>query len=173
MFVEPIEVLRKLELPKDSKAVDLGSGSGGWSLPLARILEDGEVVAVDVLEEPLSSLKGKARLEGLGNIRAVVGNAESNIVELATSGFDLVLMTNLLFQVDDKSALFRLAQRILKPGGRLLVVDWKKESLLAPKTGSVSPTEIKELAANFDFQIEKEFPAGDYHFALVFSKLWS
>mgnify|MGYP001611054209 FL=1 len=52
-FLNPTEILRQLELKKDMVACDFGSGSGGWAIPLAKILEEGRVYAIDILEEPL------------------------------------------------------------------------------------------------------------------------
>jgi len=76
MFVNPEETLKQLNLAKEMTAIDVGSGSGGWTLPLAKILEDGLVLAVDILEEPLSALQGKARHAGITNVRLVLGDIE-------------------------------------------------------------------------------------------------
>ncbi|MCL5011103.1 MAG: class I SAM-dependent methyltransferase [Patescibacteria group bacterium] len=170
MFLEPATILKRLGLSKEMSAVDLGSGSGSWVLPLARILEDGQVTAVDVLEEPLSALQSRARLEGLANIKTLVADAENEIRQLASEAFDLVLATNLLFQVEDKKTVFKLAFRVLKPGGKLLVVDWRKEAILGPKTGRVSEFEAEDIAEETGFQKEKEVEAGEYHYGLVFIK---
>lgn len=170
MFLEPLTILKQLGLRKEMTAVDLGSGSGSWVLPLARILEDGQVWAVDILEEPLSALQGRARLEGLANIKTIAADAEGDIRHLPSESFDLVLATNLLFQVEDKKAVSKLAWRILKPGGKLLVVDWRKEAFLGPKTGRVSEFEVEDIAEETGFQKEKEVESGEYHYGLVFVK---
>ena len=44
-------------------AADFGCGSGGWAIPLAKKLEEGKVYAIDILEEPLSALRARAKLE--------------------------------------------------------------------------------------------------------------
>jgi len=79
-------------------------------------------------------------------------------------------MTNLLFQVEDKKQVFKQADRILKQRGKILVVDWKPNNLLEPKKGKISADEVKKIAKEFDFELKKEFSAGDYHYALVFEK---
>lgn len=151
-------------------AADFGSGSGGWTIPLAKKLDDGEVFAIDIQEEPLSALGGRARLEGISNIRKVVADVEARIGELKESSCDLVLMTDLLFEVENKKAVFQEAERVLKRGGKVLVVDWLPEASLGPKDGRVSSEEVKEIAKNLKFRLEKEFKAGDYHYGLVFAK---
>ncbi|MDO8264780.1 MAG: class I SAM-dependent methyltransferase [Candidatus Parcubacteria bacterium] len=170
-FLNPITILNNLELREDMAAVDLGAGSGGWVIPLAKRLKYGKVYAVDILEEPLSALKGRANIERLANILTVRANveSESGIRELNEKSADLILMTNLLFQLEKKERVFNEAKRILKSGGNVLIVDWKAGSPLGPRTGIVSIEEVKKLAKKSGFKFEKEFPAGTYHYALVFS----
>lgn len=150
-------------------AADFGSGSGGWVIPLAKILEDGHIFAVDILEEPLSALRSKVKLEKLSNVDAIKADVEKGTSLLADS-CDLVLMTNLLFQAENKSGILEEGKRVLKQGGNILVVDWKSESPLGPKEGRVSTEEVKNLANNANLKLEQEFSAGNYHYALVFKK---
>ena len=169
-FVNPTQLLEQIGLRPNMMAADFGSGSGGWAIPLARKLEEGQVFAVDIQEEPLSALEGKAKLQGLSNIRRIVADIEEKIPQLKDLFFDLVLMTDLLFQIDDKEAAFMEAKRVLRIGGRILVVEWLSGASLGPEDGAVSPEEIKEIAKNLGFHLEKEFKAGDYHFAITFTK---
>ncbi|MDI6883113.1 MAG: class I SAM-dependent methyltransferase [Patescibacteria group bacterium] len=170
MFVNPIEVLNQLELKKDMTAADFGSGAGGWTIPLAKILEKGYVFAVDIQEEPLSALGGKAKSQNILNIKKIIANVEERIPQIPAFSCDLVLMTDFLFQIEEKEAVFQEAKRILKPGGKILVVEWKPEASLGPKEGKVSQEEVKEIAKNLGFNLEKEFKAGDYHYGLIFIK---
>lgn len=170
-FLDPKEVLEKLPLKENMIAADFGSGSGGWAIPLAKKLEEGKVYAIDLLEEPLSALRAKARLERLYNIQTVLANVEKGIAILRDASCNLVLMTNLLFQCEDKRKVLEEGKRILKPGGRILVVDWKKDTALGPKEGRVLPEEVKKTAEEIGgLRVEKEFDAGNYHYALVFTK---
>jgi ubiquinone/menaquinone biosynthesis C-methylase UbiE len=168
-FLEPGEVLNKLDLRKDMIAADFGSGSGGWVLPLAKKLEDGKVYSIDILEDPLSALKAKANLDKISNIETIESNIEKTS-KLLTSTCDLVLITNLLFEVEDKKFVLEEAKRVLKPEGEILVVDWKKDVLLGPKGREVSLNEIKKIAEELDLKLEKEFDAGLYHWVLLFKK---
>ena len=171
-FLKPEKILKELELKKDMKAVDFGSGSGGWAIPLAKKLEDGKVYSVDVQESALSALKGRAELENIINIETVLCDLEkAEGLELIDNFFDLVLMTNLLFQLQDKQQVLKEAKKILKKGGQLLVVDWKEEVSLGPKEGKISSQELKKIIKNLGFKLNKEFEAEDYHYDLVFTKI--
>jgi ubiquinone/menaquinone biosynthesis C-methylase UbiE len=170
-FVNPEEVLSQLELQKEMIAADFGSGSGGWVIPLAKKLEDGKVCAIDVLEEPLSALKSKAKIEKISNIETIRANIEAKEGSgLKENLLDLVLMTNILFEVENKKAIFDEAKRVLKKNGKILVVDWKPESAVGPKEKRISPEELKKVAKNAGLTLEKDFQAGDYHYGLVFTK---
>ena len=152
-------------------AADFGCGSGGWVIPLAKRLEQGLVYAIDIQEEPLSALESKMKLEGIQNIRKVLSDIEiENGSKIPASSCELVLMTNLLFQIEKKKGVFMEANRVLKKNGKVLVVDWKPESSLGPEQGRVSSEEVKELAQETKLKLKKEFSAGDYHYGLVFEK---
>ncbi|HXK31897.1 MAG: hypothetical protein A2Z68_02185 [Candidatus Nealsonbacteria bacterium RBG_13_38_11] len=168
-FLDPEKILQKLKLEEDMIAADFGSGSGGWAIPLARKLEYGKVFAIDVLEEPLSSLEAKAKLAKISNIKTILADIETGS-KVWDYGCDLVLMTNLLFQCEDKKKVLEEGKRVLKKGGRILVVDWAKDTALVPKDKIISPTKVKEIARNLGLKAEKEFAAGPYHFGLVLVK---
>ena len=168
-FIDPEEVLKQLKLEKNMTACDFGSGSGGWALPLAKKLEEGKIYAIDILEEPLSALRAKIKLGKILNIEVIKSDVEKTS-RLLPESCDLVLMTNLLFQCENKKSALEEGKRVLKPGGKILVVDWKEETPLGPKGGRVSPEEVKALAKELNLKVEKEFEAGLYHWALILVK---
>ena len=175
-FLNPNEVLNQLKLLGEMIAADFGSGSGGWAIPLAKILEEGKVYAIDILEEPLSALRAKAKLGKIFNIEIIRADIEKG-AKLLKESCDLVLMTNLLFQCEDKKMVLEEGRRILKPGGKILVVDWTptlpppSQPLVGPLPAQrVSPEDIKKIAEELDLKVEKEFEAGAYHYGLIFTK---
>ncbi len=168
-FLNPKEILEKLKLTEEMKGIDLGSGSGGWAIPLAKILEEGRVYAVDVLEEPLSALKSKANLERITNIETIIADVEKRI-KLPDETADIVLITNLLFQCYDKNGVIAEAKRLLKPKGKILIVDWIKDNPATGEIEKVSFEGIKYFIKSQGLKIEKEFPAGTYHLALILVK---
>jgi len=168
-FLNPQEVLNELKIEGEMIAADFGSGSGGWAIPLAKRLKFGKVYAVDILEEPLSALKSKAEIQKVYNIETINSNVEKGI-KLPDLSCDLVLLTNLLFQIEDKKRVLTEAKRVLKKGGKILVVDWLPEALQGPREGRVLPEEVKKIAKNLNLKLEKEFRTGIYHYGLIFIK---
>jgi len=170
-FLNPVDVLNQLRLSPDMNAADFGCGSGGWVLPLARKLTAGKIYAIDLLPEVLSVLEARSKAEKLYNIKTVCSSLESKQSStLQSNSMDLILMTNLLFEVEDRKAVMDEGKRVLRAGGKLLVVDWKENSPMGPEKDRISAEEVKGIAKDLDLKLEKEFNASDYHYALVFSK---
>jgi len=175
-FLDPEKVLAQIELNRNMIACDFGSGAGGWVIPLAKRLRKGKVYALDIQEEMLSALKGRANLERVFNIEMILCDLERpKGLKLKDNSIDLVLMTNLLFQIENKKQIFKEAKRILRGGGEILVVDWMppihhpEKTSFGPKK-RVSPEEVKKMAKEMGLKLKKEFVAGDYHYGLVFTK---
>jgi ubiquinone/menaquinone biosynthesis C-methylase UbiE len=169
-FLKPDEILGRLGLQKTMTAADFGCGSGGWSIPLAKILNEGRVYSIDVLEGPLFVLNNSAKVAGIFNIQTMNSNVESG-TKLIPGSCDLVLMTNLLFQCEYKKAVLNEGKRVLKPGGKILVVDWKKSQNFGPRERSVSLEEVKIIATGLGMKVENEFVASPYHWGLVLAKV--
>jgi len=169
-FLNPDKVLDNLILWPDMQAADFGCGSGGWTIPLAKRLRKGEVYGlvygVDILDAPISALASKALLEKISNIKTVKTDLE-NGCPFGDNSMDVVLATNIFFQVEDKSKLLDEIKRVLKPNGQALVVDWLAEASLGPKEGKISAGEMKKMAEKAGFKVKKEFEAGKYHYGLI------
>ena len=171
-FVDPENILDQLQLKPDMVAAEFGCGSGGFLIPLAKRLEDGLVYGIDILEAPLSSLKSRAMIENVANIRIILSDLErtrgSTISDLSV---DLVFIPNVLFQAEDKDAIITEAERILKKQGELIIIDWLPQASQGPAQNErIAPKEIKKIAQELNFKLEEEFKAGKYHFVLVFKK---
>jgi ubiquinone/menaquinone biosynthesis C-methylase UbiE len=168
-FLNPVNILNQLYLREDTVACDFGCGSGGWVVPLAKILSKGKVFAVDILQEPLSALEEKLRREKLFNVSPMLADAEKG-VKIMEDSVDLVLLTNILFQAEERNKILEESKRILKSEGKALVVDWKPESPVGPRE-RVSKEDAIKLAAQTGLGLEKEIEAGKYHWGVIFVKI--
>lgn len=119
---------------KGQRVLDLAGGTGDLAARLARLVgPEGEVVLADINGAMLAH--GRARLmdQGIaGNVRFVQANAES--LPFPDQYFDCITIAFGLRNVTDKDAALRSMLRVLKPGGRLLVLEFSKPSVpgLAP-----------------------------------------
>jgi len=150
-------------------AADFGSGSGGWVIPLAKKLNKGKIFAIDVQEEMLSALKGKAEIEKIYNIETKRQDLEKGS-GLREDSLDLVLMTNLLFQIDDPEKIIEDAKKVLKSGGKILIIDWLEDSAIGPKESRIPEKTVSKMAEDAGLILEKYFKASPYHWGLIFKK---
>jgi SAM-dependent methyltransferase len=90
--------------------------------------------------------------------------------KLADASCDLVLISNLLFQLEDKTVPLAEAKRILKPRCRLVIIDWQESfGGMGPIKGHVVDKKTAhELANDAGFELMREFDAGAHHYGLIF-----
>ena len=172
-FLNPEKVIKDFNIKKGMEIADFGCGAGYFTIPIAESVgKNGKVYAFDVLRTALESVRSKARVNGLENIELIRTNLElPNGSGLNNSSVDIVLMANILFQSPKKSAILKEAGRILKKGGRLIVIDWKNDQPMGPpKKFIVSKDLVKNLAEKKGLKFDREIPAGNRHWGIIFIK---
>jgi len=173
-FIEPAKVIAYFELRPDTQVADFGAGTGAYALAMSRaILPNGKVYAVDVQKELLITLRNSIQSEHIENIELLWGDIETlGGSKLGDQMMDFVLISNVLFQTKAGYQLAIEAKRVLKPGGCLAVIDWTDSfGNMGPTSDMIVPaTEAKKIFESAGFQFEKDFPAGDRHYGLIFKK---
>lgn len=108
-----------------SSIVDIGAGTGLFSVAFARLAPRATVYAADLSETMLSWMSEHLPDDVAGRVLPL--KSEESSVPLSNGVADLVLMIALYHELDDPAASLAEAWRLLRPGGRLLIVDWKRE----------------------------------------------
>lgn len=118
----PDDVLRAMELTPAMRVADVGAGTGYFAVRLARAVPDGEVIATDVEPDMVRYLDERARREGLPNLRAMLGTPSAS--GLAPESVDRILVVDVWHHLTDRVAYARDLFAAIRPGGKLVVVDF-------------------------------------------------
>jgi ubiquinone/menaquinone biosynthesis C-methylase UbiE len=152
----------------------LGCGTGIYAiLGGEKVGKDGKVFAVDIQQDVLVNVRDKAKDAGLSNVETIWADIETEKgTKLADEYVDGVLMSNILFQLEDKGAAIREVYRILKKGGRLMIIDWTdSHGHLGPTPEHVfKQADAKQMLMDSGFVYGDEYDLGDHHYGLVFVK---
>lgn len=173
-FVDPKAVIQQLGALSRNVVADFGCGAGYFSIESARAVgEKGLVYAIDVLPSALEAIESQARTQGFQNIVPKRANLEQeNGSGLPPVSIDWVIAKDIFFQNKNRDIMMREIARILRPGGRVLVMEWTKEDMgVGPDMAlRVSPDELKALAGQAGFSFERDVPVGAFHFAFIAKK---
>lgn len=173
-FLKPESVSSALAVAAGMKVADFGCGSGEFSKFVARgVGESGLVSAIDVRQSQLDALKVTTDLLRLKNIVFIRGNLEKEGgSKLETGGQDMVMMHDILFQSSQKDKMAAEAYRVLRSGGRVTVIDWKKgvPGFGPPEELRSSPEAVQKIFESVGFKKQGDFDASRFHFGIIFSK---
>ncbi len=170
-FLNPDKVVRLLPLKEGMTVADFGCGSGYFSIAIAKVIQpSGKVIALDIWKQALESLNFRART---ANLSHVVTTQWANLEKergshLTNDSCDLVLISNILFEVDNKNAIIAEAHRILKPEGILVLIEWEKDKLPSKEfLHSLSKDDALILLEKYGFKLERELALGATHYGFI------
>jgi ubiquinone/menaquinone biosynthesis C-methylase UbiE len=149
---------------------DIGAGTGYFSLPFARaIAPEGRVLAVDLQPEMLAILRSKLQSPGMpGNIQLLEGTATQT--GIAVRRCDLVFLANIWHELDDHATVLCEMVRILKPGGRIAILDWRHDLAGPPGPPAdhrVARDTTTSMLVHAGWQIRYSRAFGQYSYLVV------
>lgn len=179
-FLEPERIVQYFDLEKGDYAADFGAGHGFFTIPMARAIGNGgKVYAVDIQKPVLEIIRAKARIGHLLNIETIWADLdEPGGSRIKDDFIDLVIVANFLFQAEKKDVVLQEAYRILRPGGRMAAIEWDSPENIEISRFQVGPPaelrvkkeQLKELAMQAGFRLDREFEAGSHHYGILFKK---
>ncbi len=155
------------------RIADFGCGAGHIGILAAQKTgKDGRMVAVDIMEDKLDSFRARAKAVGLENVETKRANLEVlGSTALADGSQDMVILVNILFQSTKKADILKESKRVLKPGGILALVEWKKGTpggFGPPQELRTDPEVMQSLCEGEGFILTRPFNAGQFHYGLIF-----
>ncbi len=120
------EVIERLKLKPGDIVADIGSGSGVFSIPMAKaIAPNGILYAVDIDQKMLDYVVARGKKEGVTNIKSVLG--EYDDPKLPVKDVDVAFFHRVLHMIEHRQAYVNSTAKYMKPDGRIVVIDKNPE----------------------------------------------
>ena len=150
--------------------VDIGAGLGFFAIPFSRQVAQGKVYACDISEEMLDYLREAINAEGVVNVEPV--HMEEVAVPLPDGVGDVLFMANLHHELDHPELSMGESLRLLRPGGRIAIMDWKPEETPKgpPLHVRVAPATVRSQLAAAGFTAVCDHDLLPYHYVITADK---
>jgi cyclopropane fatty-acyl-phospholipid synthase-like methyltransferase len=147
----PARVIDALQLKSGMKVADIGAGTGYFSMRLARV-PGVSVFAVDIEPKMVEYLQQRAHKEHAMNVTAVLAGASSpNLPEPV----DVILVVDTYHHLPNRPAYFRELRKSLKPGGRIAIVDFRKDAPDGPPVHfRFTPQQIQDKMKQAGYELQ-------------------
>lgn len=177
VIIDVPAILRRADVRPGHIIADLGTGrEGRMALSAGKIIgQSGIAYAVDVVKPLLPAIESKATMMGINNVKTVWSDLEiyGATKAIIDNSLDVGFLVTTLFQSTKRAEIMSESYRMIRPGGKLVVVDWKPggNAPLGPEEARrVHADEIKKIATDLGLKLIDEFEAGQYHWGLIFVK---
>jgi ubiquinone/menaquinone biosynthesis C-methylase UbiE len=146
---KPGVVIDALQIKPGDTVADLGAGSGYYSFRLAPVVgPTGKVLAIDIEPRMLEVIRGRAARQKIGNVETVRSTASDP--NLPPASVDVLLMVDVYHELAFPYEMMQGVVTALKPGGRVALVEYRKEDPNVP---------IKEVHKMSERQVTREMQA--------------
>ncbi len=165
----PQEVVDFLSIEKEQIVVDIGAGTGYFSVLFAEAVgPQGKVLALDVEEGMVDYVNERARRESLGQLLSAVVPPDDPAIP--DPGADLVFVCDTWHHIDDRIAYLAKIRSKLRPGGRLAIVDFREGELpVGPPAGhKLSREDVLSELKTAGWTLAEEMTDLPYQYVLVF-----
>lgn len=145
---QPQQVVEALNLKPTDIVADIGAGTGYFSFRISPLVSEGKVLAVDIQPEMLDIIDFLKKENSISNVEPILGSISNP--NLPDESVDLALMVDAYHEFEYPKEMMAGVVRSLKPGGRVVLVEYRKENPFIP---------IKALHKMTQKQARKEMKA--------------
>ena len=177
LWPQPETALADIGIEPGMDVVDLCCGDGLFTVPLAKMAR--RVTAIDLDPEMVNRARARVAAAKATNCVSIVGDAY-DLAALVMEPVDAVLIANTFHGVPDKQRLARAVAEVLRPGGRLSVINWhrrpREETLVlgqarGPKTEMrMESVDVVATAEPAGLKLARIVELPPYHYNAIFEK---
>ena len=168
MFLNPQELLDRVQIRSGSRVGDFGTGSGELALAVAKKMgPEVTIYAFDPMYANLDRLRREASL-----VRSVFYTIQADLnahIPIRDSLLSMAIVVNTLFAIRERERFVRELARVMKPDGIVLFADWigSFNNLGPVEADIVTPSDAQQLFRSNGFAIRSPIPAGTHHYAFT------
>ena len=145
----PNRVIEALDLLPTEVVADIGAGTGYFTFRISPHVPEGKVLAVDIQPEMIDQIRARMEADSVANIEPLLGTVESP--NLPPESVDVALIVASYHQFSHPHEMMQNIVTALRPGGRLVLVEYRGEDPTIPVDPFLTMTEDqarKEMAAH-------------------------
>lgn len=164
------EILHKFDLKAGDVVADIGCGIGYFTFPASSVVGlTGKVLAMDISNEMIEQVRERAKLCGVPNIETIKIDEQDFV--LPDGSVDIEIVFFVLHEAQNALQFIFELNRILKPGGKLALIDWEKREMSQgpPVAHRLDRQEVISLLAQASF-IVKTIDVGEDFYGLLARK---
>jgi arsenite methyltransferase len=169
-YQKPHEVIAALAMKEGETIADIGSGSGYFTLRLARhVGEQGRIYAVDVNPDMVVYLNRKIRDLNLRNVVTVLAAPDDPL--LSDASVDRFFICDTWHHIPNQAQYLALLRKMLKPGGQVVMIDFQRRELPVgpPVAMKIAREDLVRQMQEAGFQLSQEHTFLPYQYFLVFT----
>lgn len=174
-FVQPDVVSTHFHFREGDVVADFGAGAGFYLQALSQAVgAEGRVYACEIQKVLVEKLGMLAHDQHLSNIEPLWCDLEKmGGTKLADAVLDGGVLINTLFQIEDKETSLDEMARVIRSGGKFMVVDWTESFAgLGPQPCAVLDEHAATaLVEAHGFAYDRSFPSGEHHYGLAFRRI--
>jgi arsenite methyltransferase len=165
---KPDQVIEALWLKEGQTVADVGAGAGYFTTKLAGAVgPKGVVYATDSIPELLTLVAQRSTESGMPNVRIIESTLQDP--QLPYKSTDLAFVCNNLSRVDYVYTFFDNLRHGLKTGGRIAVIDWKKNSKMGPDPKlRMDQKQVQQIVEGLGFRLIKQYDFLPHQYFMVF-----
>ncbi len=171
-LLNPQQTLQQLGLKSNHNFLDVGSGTGFFTIPAAKIITANQTAyAVDLSPDMNAFLAKRVAEEKLSNVEILLSKGE-DALPVKHETIDFALVAFVLHEVDEHAAFLGNIKQVLRDGGILAIIEWqKKQTKMGPPLDHrIDAVFIQNALENCGFSNIKTTDLSDSHYAVTAEK---
>lgn len=166
--LDSFRVLSHCPLTPRNLVADIGCGPGYFTIPLAKFVINGKVIALDTSDEMLEACRNRLDEARLGNVEVIKCEEYAFPVDPAT--MDGIFISVTLHHPEDRVRFLSAAREMLKPGGWCFIIEWQphETELGPPQQVRITIDELRQMASDSGLRFQSSLNLNsDYYLATL------